>query len=625
MSKSKKHQSSLGRTLVNSKRKDDISRRHTSDIFSPPQEKLRSVIDQSSLKEFLMEAELSAKNFEALKGIKIQEEHRIIDLNDVLGTKPKPKYDDTMIKMKVPRRPKWDTSTTPEQLMQMENDNFLSWRRDLAHLEEELLIDKTMTPFEKNIEVWKQLWRVIEKSDIVVQIVDGRNPLFFRCPDLEKYVKEVDTHKYNILLVNKSDLLSEEIRKCWSDHFNKHGLNHIFFSAKTEQEKIDSDKIEEDEAKPEDPKLLLENTPEVFTRKNLLIVLKNITSKIKLEKWAKEPPQEDQVSKKAIPHADVITIGMVGYPNVGKSSVINVLCKKKLVGVAAMPGKTKHFQTIFIEKDLMLCDCPGLVFPNFTSTRAEMVANGVLPIDTLKDWTSPVQYVVGKTPKEVFETIYKITIEFPKPTASQVLQAFARQRGYKTGRDLPDEAKVARVILKDLVNGKVLCCALPPDYDKAVYGEIITHNPIKIKATETKPIEEDANNEEVKLDEKDILDNDEKIENYAKIEGEFFEDNKPEEDPFEGMDNEDVLMIMLEGKELAGYKLNKQQRRDIKFALKRGDTVDIRRLLLGAKYKTGAKSLGKFASDNFIKAEIRLTQKENTETTTEKEISTNKV
>ncbi len=64
---------------------------------------------------------------------------------------------------------------------------------------------------------------------------------------------------------------------------------------------------------------------------------------------------------------------MVGYPNVGKSSVINVLCKKKLVGVAAQPGKTKHFQTIMIDKNIMLCDCPGLVFPSASSTRSEMV------------------------------------------------------------------------------------------------------------------------------------------------------------------------------------------------------------------------------------------------------------
>lgn len=46
----------------------------------------------------------------------------------------------------------------------------MTWRRDLAKLEEELLIDRTFTPFEKNLEVWKQLWRVVEKADIVVQV-----------------------------------------------------------------------------------------------------------------------------------------------------------------------------------------------------------------------------------------------------------------------------------------------------------------------------------------------------------------------------------------------------------------------------------------------------------------------
>ncbi len=47
----------------------------------------------------------------------------------------------------------------------------------------------TITPFEKNLEIWRQLWRVVERSDVVVQIVDARNPLLFRSSDLESYVK----------------------------------------------------------------------------------------------------------------------------------------------------------------------------------------------------------------------------------------------------------------------------------------------------------------------------------------------------------------------------------------------------------------------------------------------------
>jgi len=155
---------------------------------------------------------------------------------------------------------------------------------------------------------------------------------------------------------------------------NKHGINHIFFSAKKEQEKIDTDLIDEEEALPQTEELT-ENTARVFTRKNLMEALKRIVMKVKKQKLeGKEEAQlDDKASVKTNFNPNLVTIGMVGYPNVGKSSVINVLCKKKLVGVAAQPGKTKHFQTLFIEKDLLICDCPGLVFPNFTSNRSEMV------------------------------------------------------------------------------------------------------------------------------------------------------------------------------------------------------------------------------------------------------------
>ena len=60
-----------------------------------------------------------------------------------------------------------------------------------------------MTPYEKNIEFWRQLWRVIERSDVIVQIVDARNPLLFYCADLEAYCAELDANKLNLVLINK--------------------------------------------------------------------------------------------------------------------------------------------------------------------------------------------------------------------------------------------------------------------------------------------------------------------------------------------------------------------------------------------------------------------------------------
>ena len=78
----------------------------------------------------------------------------------------------------------------------------------------------------------------------------------------------------------------------------------------------------------------------------------------------------------------------------GKSSTINALLgattsnhAAKRVAVGATPGKTKHFQTLSLSDDLTLCDCPGLVFPSFVTTAEEMVLNGVLPIDQMRDYT----------------------------------------------------------------------------------------------------------------------------------------------------------------------------------------------------------------------------------------------
>lgn len=79
-----------------------------------------------------------------------------------------------------------------------------------------------LTPFERNLEVWRQLWRVIERSHLVVQIVDARNPLKFRCEDLEAYVKGVEGaegeqgtgtgKRRSLLLINKADLLTSKQR-----------------------------------------------------------------------------------------------------------------------------------------------------------------------------------------------------------------------------------------------------------------------------------------------------------------------------------------------------------------------------------------------------------------------------
>jgi large subunit GTPase 1 len=114
------------------------------------------------------------------------------------------------------------------------------------------------------------------------------------------------------------------------------------------------------------------NTTHLFNRGELLALLKSYSAR--------------NISEKG----ERLMVGMIGYPNVGKSSVINVLCGKKLVGVANRPGKTKHFQTLNLSDDICLCDCPGLVFPSFANSSAEMMTCGVLLIDTIKNFIPPI-------------------------------------------------------------------------------------------------------------------------------------------------------------------------------------------------------------------------------------------
>ena len=179
----------------------------------------------------------------------------------------------------------------------------------------------------------------------------------------------------------------------------------------------------------------------------------------------------------------------------GKSSTINALCRAKKVSVSETPGKTKHFQTIHLNDEVMLCDCPGLVFPNFAATKAELVCNGILSIDQLREYTGPAGLVARRIPKAFLEAVYGISIEMRPleeggsgvPTAEELLNAYARARGFwTTGHGTADESRAARLILKDYVSGKLVYCEPPPgtvdstDFNRELYT--LDHMPEKRRA-----------------------------------------------------------------------------------------------------------------------------------------------
>ncbi|KAK1243668.1 hypothetical protein MKX08_001806 [Trichoderma sp. CBMAI-0020] len=462
--------------------------------------KMRSVTEQGALDEFLATAELAGTDFTAEKvnNVKIihtdQKNPYLLSSTEeraVLG-----KHREHRNRLTVPRRPHWDAKTTREQLDIREREALVQWRRGLAELQENN--DLLMTPFERNIEVWRQLWRVIERSDIIVQIVDARNPLLFRSEDLEHYVKAVDAKKENLLLINKADMMSTKQRKAWGKYLREAGITYKFFSAQLAKELNEAREDEEyssddepafssrqaEKAKAEsedgDEEDAAEGQGESSGNQADDDEDTQILTVEELEEiFLRYAPSDREADTK-------LQVGLVGYPNVGKSSTINALIGAKKVSVSSTPGKTKHFQTIHLSERVVLCDCPGLVFPNFATTKADLVTQGVLPIDQMREHTGPVGLVAQRIPKPFLEAIYGIKIHTRPieeggtgiPTGEELLRAYAIARGFQTqGLGQPDEARASRYILKDYVNGKLLFVHPPPgiedgnEFNEELYDE----------------------------------------------------------------------------------------------------------------------------------------------------------
>ena len=461
--------------------------------------------------------------------------------------------------LSIPKKPKYKKGMKKEEFIRMEKESFLAWRKALAE-EEMKNINKAITPYEKNIEVWKQLWMTVEKSQILFQIVDGRNPLYYRCPDLENYIKEVDKNKEIILIINKADLMNDDVRKSWSEYFKERNIKYLFFSAVNEIEKMEKgDNISNVEK-------VDQSDYRIFTRIDLVQFIKEIGETI--------PKEEKQISnnnKNANTNNSALMVGFIGYPNVGKSSIINVLMKTKKAAVANIPGRTKHYQTLFLPEEpnlnilpkaICLVDCPGLIFPSFTTSKADMLVNGIYPIDTLSDIYNPIQIIINLIPKKILADFYKIILP-DIYSAKQFLQIIAKKRGFYTGNGLPEEAKTAKLVLRDYTSGKLLYCHLRPDYTEEKYGKILQYeNNVELtkeeqenhKLIENIPANFDDNYEKLYAENEQILEN-------KKIIGENVDNDFFVEQNFK----------IEKDKELENKPLTKEMKRELKFAVKRGD------------------------------------------------------
>jgi large subunit GTPase 1 len=509
--------------------------------------KLRSIWQTSNMQDVLEAANERELGFTAERDVRVVVGGAV---HVIVGDKISPQSDERdwvglSEGLDIPHRPTWDFKTKAEQLANDEKKMFVEWRRQLGEAEDNTKI--ILTPYEKNLEVWRQLWRVVERSDIIMQIVDARNPLIFRSHGFERYcakhLGKGGAAKSTILLLNKADLLSEEQRQVWAVALKDMGVKFFFFSARPLEENEDSDSsddaseagsiadreaVERGDYNPDDddddcctatiaPSVApgqrrrlerrLRGAP--VRNANPYEVLSSKEEMLKKQKEQKiiretvKPATEEEIARNArvkeiaatFQPYDILspeslldqlallretvgvqinqpaTVGMVGYPNVGKSSTINAIMDCHKVIVSATPGKTKHFQTLTIpnERRIILCDCPGLVFPSFSSTREAMVCDGVLPVDTVKDYYTPIELVCRRVPKMVLEKRYNIDVTYvdedqdlSATLGERLLNVLSRRKGFMTEHDKPNRYRSAKIILKDYVDGRIVYAHPPP-------------------------------------------------------------------------------------------------------------------------------------------------------------------
>ncbi|KHJ98807.1 hypothetical protein OESDEN_01213 [Oesophagostomum dentatum] len=237
--------------------------------------------------------------------------------------------------------------------------------------------------------------KMIETADIIIEVLDARDPLGSRSSSVEQQV--LSSGKRLVLLLNKS-------------RFNSSNLNNSSSS-----KCIGADLVMK----------LLGN----YCRN------KDIKTSIR--------------------------VGIVGFPNVGKSSVINSLKRRRACNVGAMPGITKEIQEIELDKHIRLIDSPGVVLLSASNLDpVEVALRNAIRVDSLLDPVAPVYAILRRCSKEMLMLHYSIS-EFN--STDQFLALVARKLGRLKKGARPDTNAAAKHVLNEWNNGRLRYYTQPPE------------------------------------------------------------------------------------------------------------------------------------------------------------------
>lgn len=104
-----------------------------------------------------------------------------------------------------------------------------------------------------------------------------------------------------------------------------------------------------------------------------------------------------------------ISVGLVGYPNVGKSSVINAVKSSKVCKAAPVPGETRVWQYVALTKRIYMIDCPGIVYHQEGKDDVDVVLKGCIRAEKIADPAYYIPPLLQKAKKQDLQKIYGIT------------------------------------------------------------------------------------------------------------------------------------------------------------------------------------------------------------------------
>ncbi|XP_015153271.4 nucleolar GTP-binding protein 2 [Gallus gallus] len=259
--------------------------------------------------------------------------------------------------------------------------------------------------------IWGELYKVIDSSDVVVQVLDARDPMGTRSPHVESYLKKEKHWKHLIFVLNKCDLVPTWATKRWVAVLSQEYPTLAFHASLTNP-----------------------------FGKGAFIQL--------LRQFGKLHSDKKQIS-----------VGFIGYPNVGKSSVINTLRSKKVCNVAPIAGETKVWQYITLMRRIFLIDCPGVVYPSGDS-ETDIVLKGVVQVEKIKSPEDHISAVLERAKPEYIRKTYKI--DFWTDT-EDFLEKLASRTGKLLKGGEPDVQTVSKMVLNDWQRGRIPFFVKPPN------------------------------------------------------------------------------------------------------------------------------------------------------------------